>query len=81
MMDAPKLKFLHSEGTLSQAKLERFRRLTTRELEFSLVPGQPGSLKARPDGTVMDGHHRISVLAERGEDVHHLPREIMEKEP
>jgi hypothetical protein len=37
-------------------------------------------LKVRPDGTVLDGHHRISVLEERGEDIHLLPREIMEKE-
>jgi hypothetical protein len=36
-------------------------------------------LKVRPDGTVLDGHHRIRVLAERGVDVHWLPREIIKK--
>jgi len=77
----PNLRFLHAESTLSRAKLEQFRRLSTPELRFSLAPGQRGSLKARLDGTVLDGHHRISVLAERGEDVHRLPREIIEKEP
>jgi archaellum component FlaG (FlaF/FlaG flagellin family) len=76
----PNLKFLHTESTLSRAKLEQFRRLSTNELKSSLAPGQPGSLKARLDGTVLDGHHRISVLAERGEDIHQLPREVMERE-
>ena len=59
------LKFLHAESILSRAKLEQFRRLTTSELKFSRAPGQQGSLKVRPDGTVLDGHHRISVLAEK----------------
>ena len=66
---------------LIRAKLELFRHLSTDELKSSLAPGQRGSLKIRPDGTVLDGHHRISVLFERGEDIHQLPREIMEKEP
>jgi archaellum component FlaG (FlaF/FlaG flagellin family) len=75
----PKLIFLHAQSTLSQAKLERFRRVSTSELKSSLAPGKQGSLKVRLDGTVLDGHHRITVLAERGEDVHQLPREIMER--
>ena len=77
----PNLKFLHTEGTLNRAKLERFRLLSTSDLKLSLAPGQQGSLKVRPEGTVLDGHHRISVLAERGEDIHQLPREIIEREP
>jgi hypothetical protein len=47
-------------------KLEQFRRLSTVELIESLALGRPGALKARPDGTVLDGHHRIVVLRERG---------------
>jgi len=39
--------------------------------------GEPGALKARPDGTVLDGHHRIVVLRERGFDVDALPREVV----
>jgi hypothetical protein len=74
----PKLKFLHSEGTLNKLKLEFFRRITTDDLRSSLAPGAQGSLKVRPDGTVLDGHHRLSVLLERGEDIHQLSREIME---
>jgi hypothetical protein len=41
---------------------------------------QPGALKARLDGTVLDGHHRLTVLTERGENINQLPREIMERE-
>jgi len=73
------LKFLHSESTLRPQKLETFRRFSTDALKTSLFPGQTGSLKTRPDGTVLDGHHRVSVLSERGEDIHQLPREIIEK--
>lgn len=75
-----RLKFLHSHTTLNQAKLDRFRRLPSEALKSSLYPGLEGSLKARKDGTVLDGHHRLSVLVERGEDIHQLPREIMKRE-
>lgn len=76
----PELKFLHAKSTLVKIKLELFRTLTTNELKVSLAPGEKACLKVRPDGTVLDGHHRIHVLAERGVDVHLLPREIIEKE-
>ena len=76
----PNLRFLHSESTLNRVKLNLFRRLTTDELKSSLAPRQQGSLKVRPDGTVLDGHHRIQVLVERGENIHQLPREIIESE-
>lgn len=76
----PKLRFLHAPGTLSQVKMDVFRRRSTADLKSSLAPGQPGSLKVRKDGTVLDGHHRLSVLEERGEPINWLPREIIEKE-
>ncbi len=76
----PKLRFLHSKETVSQVKLTVFRRLSTEALESSLRPGQPGSLKVRPDGTVLDGHHRLCILLERCQNIHELPREILEKE-
>lgn len=75
----PNLRFLHAESTLNAVKLDLFRRFSTSDLQSSLAPGQPGSLKVRADGTILDGHHRISVLAERGEDIHRLPREIIER--
>jgi ParB-like chromosome segregation protein Spo0J len=76
----PNLRFLHSEATLNRVKLDHFRGLSSDELRSSLALGQEGSLKVRPDGTVLDGHHRIRVLMERGVDIHKLPREIMEKD-
>jgi hypothetical protein len=75
----PPLKPLHSDSSLSQAKLDTFRKLTSQELQDSLVAGQPGSLKARPDGTMIEGHHRVRILRDRGVDVHALPREIVSK--
>lgn len=76
-MSQPPLKFLHPESSLSQPKLVQFSRLTTEELVASLKPGQAGALKVRPDGTIIDGHHRIQVLRERGVDVDALPRETL----
>lgn len=79
-VERPKLKFLHSANALNRVKLEFFRRLSIDDLKASLAPGQNGALKARFDGTVLDGHHRLSILAERGEDIDQLPREIIEKQ-
>ena len=78
-MSEPPLKALHSDISLSQAKLGELDKLTNQELIDSLKPGQPGSLKVRPDGMIIDGHHRIKILRDRGVDVDLLPREIMPK--
>lgn len=72
------LKSLHPESSLSQPKLTTFRKLATEDLMGSLHPGAPGALKVKADGTIMDGHHRIYVLRERGVDVDALPRESVE---
>lgn len=74
----PKLKPLH--GSLVSVKLAQLRKVPTALILASLEPGSPSSLKTRSDGTVLDGHHRLAVLQERGEDVERLPREIMERE-
>ena len=74
-----KLKFLHPKTSLSQVKLASFRLLGTEKLKASPNVGHANSLKARPDGTVLDGHHRLTVLLERGIDINALPREIIEK--
>lgn len=79
-MSQPPLKPLHQETSLSPAKLSKYDRATTQQLIDSLRPGQPGALKTRPDGTVIDGHHRIKLLRDRGVDVDALPREVIEKE-
>jgi hypothetical protein len=72
----PPLKPLHPDTSLSYLKLAQMERLSTEVLRLSLVPGQRDCLKARPDGTILDGHHRIHVLRQRGVDVDALPREI-----
>jgi hypothetical protein len=71
---------LHSDNALNSAKLDKFRKLSNEELIVSLQPGRDGSLKSRPDGTVLDGHHRIRILRERGVNVDALPREIIAKD-
>lgn len=74
------LRSLHPDSSLIQSKLDIFQRISTEELKKSLVPGQEHSLKARLDGTILDGHHRIYILRSRGEDVDSLPREIVAKD-
>ncbi len=73
------LKSLHLDDSLSRVKLAQFDKLSNQELIDSLQPGQPGSLKVRPDGTMIDGHHSIKILRDRGVDVDSLPREIISK--
>jgi hypothetical protein len=77
----PPLRFLHPQTSLVPSKLQQFRLLATDEILRSLLPGNRGALKARPDGTILDGHHRVEVLRERGFDIDALPREVIEREP
>ena len=79
-MSRTPLKPLHVPSSLSQAKLIQYARLSNETIIASLEPGEQGSLKVRPDGTVIDGHHRITILERRGIDVEALPREIISKE-
>jgi hypothetical protein len=51
--------------------------MATDRLIESLRPGQPAALKAKPDGTVLEGHHRLTVLRERSVDIDTLPREVV----
>ncbi|MCI0376043.1 MAG: hypothetical protein L0215_00405 [Gemmataceae bacterium] len=76
----PPLKSLHPDSSLSNAKLQKYGKSSTQRLIDSLNPGQEGSLKTRPDGTMVDGHHRVKILRDRGVDVDALPREIIKKE-
>ena len=73
------LKSLHPASSINNIKLKEFERLATEVLLHSLQPGQPGSLKARPDGTLLDGHHRVEVLRGRGINVDALPRETVQR--
>ncbi|MCB9383402.1 MAG: hypothetical protein H7A47_18520 [Verrucomicrobiales bacterium] len=65
---------------LSRPKLAAFERLSTEALKESLALGKEGCLKARPDGTMLDGHHRVYVLRKRGVNVDELPREILARD-
>ncbi len=76
----PPLKALHLDSSLNAAKLAQMERLSTEALRLSLLPGQTGCLKTRPEGTILDGHHRIHILRQRGVDVDGLPREIVLKD-
>jgi hypothetical protein len=78
-MKSPPLQPLHHTSLLNPTKLNQYARLTTSELLHSLAPGQPSSLKVRSDGTILDGHHRVEILRERGMEVDQLPREIIPK--
>jgi hypothetical protein len=46
-----------------------------------MPPGQEHRLKTRPDGTMLDGHHRVYILRGRNEDVNALPREVLATDP
>lgn len=76
----PSLVSLHLDSSLNPAKLAQMQRLPTEELQASLLPGLQGCLKTRPDGTILDGHHRIYVLRQRGVKVDELPRDIIMKD-
>ena len=76
----PPLKFLHAADMMIETKLAYFRGRSTEEILESLRPGQQSALKTRPDGTVLEGHHRILVLKERGVDCDALPREVIPRE-
>jgi hypothetical protein len=80
-MGQPPLRPLHRDESLNKVKLAHFERLKSEELLRSLEPGQSNCLRARKDGTMLEGHHRIHVLRGRGVDVDGLPRQIEDKRP
>lgn len=76
-MANPPLKPLHLDAALVAGKLSQFEQVSTEILLQTLLPGQKDSLKTRPDGTILDGHHRIKVLRSRGVNVDALPRDVI----
>jgi hypothetical protein len=82
-MDSPQfppLKPLHPDSSLNAVKLDQMERISTEALCFSLMPPGTDCLKTRPDGTILDGHHRVYVLRRRGVNVDVLPRDVVVKE-
>jgi hypothetical protein len=75
-MTNPPLRPLHPDSSLSPSGLDYWRKKPTQEIIDSLRPGGAEPLMAKPDGTMINGHHRIKVLRERGVDVDGLPREV-----
>jgi len=75
----PPLKSLHPDSSLNAGKLTKLEKLSTEQICASLLTGEH-CLKTRPDGTILEGHHRIQVLRQRGVDVDSLPRNIIAKE-
>jgi hypothetical protein len=80
-MSQPALRPLHPDSSLSPATLQGLDRKSTQELIDSLRPGEPEALRVRPNGTILNGHHRIRILRGRGVDVDQLPREIIPRDP
>jgi hypothetical protein len=76
----PPLQLLHLDSSLNAGKLAKMERLSTEALQASLLPGQEGCLKTRREGTILDGHHRVHTLRQRGVDVDRLPRELVAKD-
>ncbi len=75
------LKPSHADDSLIKSKLDKYGKLSDQDLIDSLKPGQPGALKVPPDGTMIDGHHHVKILRDRGVDVDSLPREIIPNDP
>jgi len=75
----PPLKPLHPDSSLNAGKLAKMEWVSTEALLASLAPGLRDCLKTRPDGTILDGHHRIHILRKRGVDVDRLPRDVVVK--
>lgn len=77
----PPLRRIHSDETMENGvgrfSLAYWREQSTEEIVESLRPGRGESLKAKPDGRVMDGNVRVKVLEERGFNVDGLEREAV----
>jgi hypothetical protein len=79
LAEHPRLKPLHADSSLNAGKLATLDRCSSELLLTSLREG-PNRLKTREDGTILEGHHRVYILRQRGVDVDKLPREIVVKE-
>jgi len=77
----PPLKSLHADSSLNLLKLEQFRKLSSEQLLDSLKGGEACSLKARPDGTLIErtsshqgitrarDRRRYSTAGDRGQEL------------
>jgi hypothetical protein len=79
----PDLKTMHTDRALDKRSLEYWRKQPSEEIVKSLQTPGNERLRIRPDGTVLQGNHRVKVLLERGYDTSKLYKwaEIMDKKP
>uniref|UniRef100_UPI00211ED1DE RHS repeat-associated core domain-containing protein n=1 Tax=Bradyrhizobium sp. SRS-191 TaxID=2962606 RepID=UPI00211ED1DE len=72
------LRPLHSEDTITRgnkSSYDYWSKQDNQAIVDSLQPGLPESLKAKPDGTIMNGNTRYYILRNRGYPVDSLPRD------
>ena len=67
-LDCLKLKRLHPDSSLKPRALAHWRAETTEKIVQSLTTPGDEMLRIRPDGTVLQGNHRVKILEERGFD-------------
>ncbi|MEU6960357.1 polymorphic toxin-type HINT domain-containing protein [Streptomyces chrestomyceticus] len=70
----PPLILLHSDS-LDKSSLDFWHKQKTEDIIASLQPKAREPLIVKPDGTIMNGNTRITVLKSRGYDIDSLPRE------
>jgi hypothetical protein len=75
------LRGIHPDATyetdrIAKQSLDYWRQQPTGTIVDSLKPGGDESLKASPDGRIMNGNTRLKILQERGYDINSLPREV-----
>ena len=71
-LNPPQLTPLHGSDTLSKSTLDYWRGKSTEDIVKSLLSPGAEKLTIRPNGTVLQGNHRVSVLLERGYDTSKL---------
>lgn len=80
--DRPSLRPIHSIDTLRSPRYRRsfayWEQKSTQEIVASLKPGQREPLVVKPDGRVIQGNTKITILMQRGYDVNELDRENFE---
>jgi len=71
------LRILHGEGSLRKTSLDYWRRQKTETIVESLSNAARNPLVIKPDGTIMVGKTRVTILNERGYDTAALDRPIV----
>jgi hypothetical protein len=77
----PPLRRIHADETIASGpgrfSLDYWRGRATEEVVESLRPGKAEAPRVKPDGRIVNGNVRVTVLEERGFDVEGLEREVV----